>query len=102
MNSTLSAVAAIHKSQIRTDCLYRLPIEKTDAVSYFFFFFFFLNKACGFFGSVELTFFVNSFISCNMASPHLIDISDFAISKISVKSKMQEPFFKTYSTVSKR
>ena len=36
-----------------------------------------------FFRSVELTFFVNSFISCGMASPHIIDASDFAIRKVS-------------------
>ena len=35
-----------------------------------------------FFGSVELTFFVNSFISCGIASPHIIDASDFAIRKV--------------------
>ena len=36
-----------------------------------------------FFRSVELTFFVNSFISYGLASPHIIDASDFAIRKIS-------------------
>ena len=36
-----------------------------------------------FFKSVELTFFVNSFILCGMASPHIIDASDFAIRKVS-------------------
>ena len=33
--------------------------------------------------SVELTFFVNSFISCGMASPHIIEALDFAIRKVS-------------------
>ena len=36
-----------------------------------------------FFRSVELTFFVNSFISCGMGSPHIIDSSDFAIRNVS-------------------
>ena len=36
-----------------------------------------------FFRSVELIFFVNSFISCGMASPHITDPSDFAIRKVS-------------------
>ena len=71
-----------------------------------------------FFGSVELTFFVNSFSSCGMASPHITDASDSAIRKVSFNpnkgrlsvmnlrspgaSKMRDPFFKAYSTVSKR
>ena len=36
-----------------------------------------------FFRSVELTFFVNLFISRGMALPHIIDASDFAIRKVS-------------------
>ena len=44
-----------------------------------FFCFFFVF----FFRSVELTFFVNSFISCGMASSHIIDASEFAIRKVS-------------------
>ena len=38
---------------------------------------------CFFSRGVELTFFVNSFISCGMASPHIIDASEIAISKVS-------------------
>ena len=33
--------------------------------------------------SVELTFFVNSFILCGMALPHITDASEFAIRKVS-------------------
>ena len=47
---------------------------------------FFLNKACDvffFFRRVELTFFVNSFISCCIGLPHIIDVSDVAIRKVS-------------------
>ena len=40
-----------------------------------------------FFRSVELTSFVNSFISCGMASPHIIDALDFAIRKVSFNPK---------------
>ena len=96
--------------------------KQTDAVRHCIFF----NKACGvfFFRSVELTFFVNSFISCGMASPHITDASEFAIRKVSFnpnkgrlsvtnlkspgsvadfcKSKMQDPLFRAYSKVSKR
>ena len=86
----------------------------------------FISKPMVFFRSIKLNFFVNSFISCGMASPHIIDASDFAIRKVSFnpyrkqticyelkiagtssltddfcKSKMQDPFFRAYSTVSK-
>ena len=53
--------------------------KETDAVRHCIF----LTKPMVFFRSVELTFFVNSFISCGMASPHIIDASDFAIRKVS-------------------
>ena len=36
-----------------------------------------------FFRSIDLTFFVNPFISCGMTSPRIIDASDFAIRKVS-------------------
>ena len=36
-----------------------------------------------FFRSVELTFFVNSFISCGIGSPHIIETLNFAIRKVS-------------------
>ena len=42
-----------------------------------------MYKACGVFGSVELTFFMNSFISCGKALPQVIDASDFAIREVS-------------------
>ena len=89
-------------------------IKKTDAVKHCIF----LTKPVVFFRSVELTFFMNSFISCGMASPHITDASDFAIRKVSLNpnkgrlsvmnlrspgpSKMQDPFFRAYSTISKR
>ena len=76
----LSAVAAIHKSQIDASCLYWFQIKKKQTLSDIVFF---LTKPVVFFRNVELTFFVNSFISCGMASPHIIDSSDFAIRKVS-------------------
>ena len=77
------------------------------------------------FRSVELVFFVNSFISCGTASPHIIDASDFAVRIVSFnprqtiryelkiartnsriadfcKSKMQDHFFRGCSVVNKR
>ena len=55
--------------------------KQTDAVRHCIF----LNKACGvfFFGSVELIFFVYSFISSGMALPYIFDASDFAIRNVS-------------------
>ena len=75
----LSAGAAIHKSQIDACCLYWLQINKqtlSDTV-------FFLTKPVVFFRSEELTFFVNSFISYGMASPHINDALGFTIRKVS-------------------
>ena len=54
--------------------------KQTDSVRYCNFF---KQSMWCFFRSVELTFFVNSFISCGMASPHIIDALVFAIRKVS-------------------
>ena len=75
-----STVAGIHKSQIDTSCLLLL-LKKTDTGSETVNF---ISKPGVFFRSVELNDFMNSFISCGMASPHLIAASDFAIRKVSV------------------
>ena len=67
------------KSKIGTDCLYRLKNKQqtlSDIVN-------FITTPVVFFRGVELTFFVNSFISCGMTSPNIIYASDFAIRKVS-------------------
>ena len=109
--------------------MHELPLStannnKKEAVRHCIFF----NKACGVFQECR-TFFVNSFISCGMASPHIIDPSDFAFRKVPCnqtncwnrqtiryelmiagtssrtadfcRSEMPDPFFRAYSTVSK-
>ena len=43
-----------------------------------------ISKTGVFFRGVELSVFMNSFISCGMALPHIIDTSDFVIRKDSV------------------
>ena len=70
----------MHKSQIDTSYLFSIA-KKTNRrwignVTFYF-------KAWSVFRGVELNNFMNSFISCGMASPQTIDASDFAIRKVS-------------------
>ena len=54
-------------------------------------YFFFKQSLWCFFRSVKLTFFVNSFISCGMVSPHIIEASDFAIRNVSFNQNKGRP-----------
>ena len=58
--------------------------KETDAVRHCIF----LTKPMVFFRSVELTFFVNSFISCGMASPHIIDANPNSVIFIHIAFKL--------------
>ena len=43
----------------------------------------FISKPGVFFMGIQLNDFINSFISCGIAPPHIIGASDFAIRKVS-------------------
>ena len=86
----------------------------------------FISMAGMFFMGLQLNDFINSYISCGMAPPHIIGASHFAFRKVTFitqtyiiryelefaetssrtdnycKSKMQDSFFRAYSRVSKR
>ena len=82
----------------------------------------FISKSGVFFSGVQLNDFMNLYISCSTGPPHITGASDLAVRKVLFnlnksyeleiartssrtdnycKSKMQDPFFKAYSRVSK-
>ena len=52
----------------------------------------FISKTGVFFMGVQLNDFINSYISCGMAPPHIIGASDFAIRKVSFITQIKTDY----------